>query len=161
MGLRAMIIRTPADLGAAIRARRRILGLDQGALAARVGVQRQWVVKMEAGKATAEVGLVLRTLAALGLQLEIDGDRLSPLASVLKAPSGISYDIDSALERNRGGGALSSLLELGVESGKHGALEERSRPERRGGALSSGLESRPRNPRSRSTGHGSRKKSRR
>ena len=42
-----MVIRTPADLAAAIRAGRRALGLDQAGLAARVGVQRQWVVKIE------------------------------------------------------------------------------------------------------------------
>ncbi len=41
------------------------LGLDQASLATRVGVSRQWIVAVEAGKARAEVGLVLRTLTAV------------------------------------------------------------------------------------------------
>jgi HTH-type transcriptional regulator/antitoxin HipB len=75
-----MVIRTPADLAAAIRAGRRALGLDQAGLAARVGVQRQWVVKIESGKSTAEVGLVLCTLNALGLKTEIGESLDEPAA---------------------------------------------------------------------------------
>jgi DNA-binding XRE family transcriptional regulator len=48
-----MIIRTPADLGATIRAWRLALGLGQAEPAARVGVQRQWIIKIESGKSTA------------------------------------------------------------------------------------------------------------
>lgn len=64
-----MRIRTPADLGALIRGRRTDLGLDQKSLAATVGVSRQWVVEVEKGKSRAEVGLILRTLEALGVNL--------------------------------------------------------------------------------------------
>jgi HTH-type transcriptional regulator/antitoxin HipB len=71
----AMHIRTPLDLGLIIRDRRRKLGLTQGALAAKAGVGRQWLVTIEHGKARAEIGLVLRTLAALGLTLLVDNDR--------------------------------------------------------------------------------------
>jgi HTH-type transcriptional regulator/antitoxin HipB len=94
-----MIIRTPADLGAAIRAGRRAAGLGQADLAARVGVQRQWIIKIESGKSTAEVGLVLRTLNALGLTIEI-GEAFDKSVSD-RPPSGLSYDIDAALERTR------------------------------------------------------------
>ena len=64
-----MAIRTPADLGAVIRERRKRLGLDQAELARRIGVSRQWVVGIERGRARAELGLVLHALNALGLQL--------------------------------------------------------------------------------------------
>ena len=67
-----MQIRTPLDLGLAIRDRRRKLKLSQTELARKVGVGRQWVVAIEHGKPRAELGLVLRTLAALDLPLTID-----------------------------------------------------------------------------------------
>ena len=73
-----MKVRTPLDLGLAIRDQRRKLGLSQAELARKVGVGRQWVVAMEHGKPRAELGLVLRTLSALDLRLTIQpGDRRS------------------------------------------------------------------------------------
>jgi hypothetical protein len=45
-----MRIRTPTDLGAAIRDRRTKLGLAQGALAQKVDVSRQWIVEVEKGQ---------------------------------------------------------------------------------------------------------------
>ena len=68
-----MLIRTPRELGAVIRERRRRHGLGQKELASKIGVSRQWVVEMEKGKARAEVGLVLRALDALGISLSLDG----------------------------------------------------------------------------------------
>ena len=65
-----MSIRTPADLGAVIREHRKLRGLDQAELAKRIGASRQWVVGIERGRARAELGLVLRALDALGVQLE-------------------------------------------------------------------------------------------
>ena len=44
--------------------------MSQEELARAVGVSRRWVSSFEQGKATAEVGLVLRTLDALGIVLE-------------------------------------------------------------------------------------------
>ena len=71
-----MIIRSVKDLGALIRDRRKELGLSQEELAAQVGVRRLWVGQFEAGKATAHVGLVMRTLRVLNLELRIgEGDR--------------------------------------------------------------------------------------
>lgn len=64
-----MRVRTPTDLGAIIRDRRTKLGMDQKSLASQVGVSRQWIVEVEKGKPRAEVGLVLRTLEALGIPL--------------------------------------------------------------------------------------------
>jgi HTH-type transcriptional regulator/antitoxin HipB len=65
-----MRIRTPADLGALIRDRRRQLKLDQAAFAKRIGVSRRWVVLIEHGRPRAELGLVLRALDALNIQLD-------------------------------------------------------------------------------------------
>ena len=66
-----MHLRTSKDIGALIRDRRKRLGLDQKALAERVGVSRQWIIEVEHGKTRAALGLVLRTLAALGVDLAV------------------------------------------------------------------------------------------
>lgn len=68
-----MLITTPRDLGAAIKDRRKQLGLGQAELAARVGVSRQWLIQVEGGKAGVATGLVLRLLNTLGLRLMLDG----------------------------------------------------------------------------------------
>lgn len=64
-----IMLRTPADIGALIKDRRRALGLDQAELAVRIDVGRLWVNQVERGKPGASLGLVLRALAALGLEL--------------------------------------------------------------------------------------------
>lgn len=83
-----MLIRTPTDLGAVIRERRKQLNLDQAGLAKRIGVSRQWVIGIEQGRARAELGLVLRTLDALGIRL-----RSTILTSTSK--TSITPDIDA------------------------------------------------------------------
>ncbi len=65
-----MRIRTPTDLGAVIRDRRKELKLGQAELARRIGTSRQWVVGIEQGRARAELGLALRALDALGIRLD-------------------------------------------------------------------------------------------
>jgi HTH-type transcriptional regulator/antitoxin HipB len=65
-----MFIRTPADLGAVIRDRRKHLKLDQAALAKRIGVSRPWVIEIERGHPRAELGLVLRAFDVLGIRLD-------------------------------------------------------------------------------------------
>jgi HTH-type transcriptional regulator/antitoxin HipB len=72
-----MHLRTPLDLGVAIRDRRRRLHLGQDELAARVGVSRKWIVDVEKGKPRAQIGLVLRTLNALGLHVSLDDNGAS------------------------------------------------------------------------------------
>jgi HTH-type transcriptional regulator / antitoxin HipB len=66
-----MKIKTVTDLGAAIKDARKRQGMDQQALAKRVGVSRQWIIDIEKGKPRASVDLVLRTLDALGMPLDI------------------------------------------------------------------------------------------
>ena len=65
-----MRVRTPSELGALIRDYRTRQKLDQKSLAATVGVSRQWIVEIEKGKARAPLGLILRTLGALGIVLD-------------------------------------------------------------------------------------------
>jgi transcriptional regulator with XRE-family HTH domain len=67
-----MRIQSIADLGAAIKERRIQLGMDQAALAKAAGTSRKWLVEAEKGKARAEVGLILKTLKALGMKLELN-----------------------------------------------------------------------------------------
>lgn len=94
-----MHIRTPLDLGLVIRQQRRHLGLNQTDLASRVGVGRQWIVAIEHGKARAELGLVLRTLAALDLTLAVDGGS----DTAKRKDSGVApIDIDAVVDAAKG-----------------------------------------------------------
>lgn len=68
-----MRIRNTRMIGELIRDGRARLGWSQSRLAEEAGVSRQWVYEMEQGKPSAEVGLVLITLEALGLQLHVTG----------------------------------------------------------------------------------------
>jgi len=66
-----MSARSIRDVAAAVRGRRHDLGISQVELASRAGVSRKWISEFEAGKSTAEFGLVLRVLDALALSLEL------------------------------------------------------------------------------------------
>jgi len=68
-------------MGAYVRERRKLLGWTQRELADKVGVRRLWVVQFEQGKSSAQLGLALRTLKALGISLNASlhpGDSNSP-----------------------------------------------------------------------------------
>ena len=92
-----MRIRTPTDLGALIRDRRIKLALDQRSLAKKVGVSRQWIVEVEKGKPRAEIGLLLRTIDALGVQLMTEEE-----APGKKRHTAPAVDIDSIVAAARG-----------------------------------------------------------
>ena len=62
-------LRTAIDIGALIKDRRRDLGIDQAELARMIGVSRLWVNQVERGKPGASLGLVLRALGAVGVEL--------------------------------------------------------------------------------------------
>lgn len=85
-----MFVRTPADLGAVIRERRKELQLDQATLAERIGVSRQWVIEMERGHARAELALVLRALDALSIQL--DATTMDQTGAHLRGTSAVDID---------------------------------------------------------------------
>lgn len=91
-----LILRTSADFGALIRDRRKALGLGQQELATRIGANRRWVIDVEKGKPRAEVGMILRALDALGVELTILDEGASPNDDVVDAP-----DIDAVIQRAR------------------------------------------------------------
>ncbi len=59
------------SLGAIVRNERKALGLRQAELAAASGVGVRFLVELESGKPTAQIGKVLEVLAALGCSIEI------------------------------------------------------------------------------------------
>jgi transcriptional regulator with XRE-family HTH domain len=82
-------IRSPADLGLAIRAVRRSSHVRIDDLAATAGVSKQFTSDVEHGKSTMQFGLVLKLLAELGVPLEIDipGEAVRALATLRSAAS--------------------------------------------------------------------------
>ena len=88
-----MIVRTTTDRAHLIRDRRSRLLLTQASLADLVGVSRKWIIDLEAGKRTADVSLILRTIKALGLDLEIR-DRADRVDQ-----NGV--DVDQIVERSK------------------------------------------------------------
>jgi HTH-type transcriptional regulator/antitoxin HipB len=87
-------VRTPAEIGALIRDRRRILKLDQADLARMTGVSRLWVNQVERGKPGASLGLILRALDALGVTLIAETTDRIAAKSAGAAPV-ITADIDA------------------------------------------------------------------
>jgi HTH-type transcriptional regulator / antitoxin HipB len=65
-----MRLASARDLGLYVRDRRRRLGMTQADLSASAQVSRRWLSDLEAGKATAEIGLVFKVLHTLELTLE-------------------------------------------------------------------------------------------
>ena len=66
-----MKVQSPQDLGILVREERKKQGWTQAELADRVGVKPLWISAFERGKTTAQIGLVFRTIKALGLNLSV------------------------------------------------------------------------------------------
>jgi len=64
-----ILLRSPADIGALAQSIRRQHGLTQAELAEQAGVGRRFLIELESGKETAQVGKTLRVLAMLGVVL--------------------------------------------------------------------------------------------
>ena len=62
---------TPQQIGKLIRDTRKTQGLRQDELAAAAGVGLRFLVELEAGKTTAQLGKTLSVLAALGCTIAI------------------------------------------------------------------------------------------
>ncbi len=70
--------------------------MSQADLAAHADVSRKWVYEFEAGKPSAELGLILRVLEALGLELAIS------LEEEARAPGrGDVVDLDVLINEHR------------------------------------------------------------
>ena len=67
-----MKIQSPQDLGAYVRVERKKRRWTQAELASRAGVKPLWISQFERGKPSAQIGLVMRTLKALGLVISVD-----------------------------------------------------------------------------------------
>lgn len=85
----------PRDLASIARGQRQRRKLTQTQVAHEVGVSRQWLSEFESGKPTAELGLVLRVLDYLGLEMIV--------SERAKRPEGRSpeLDLDDLLARHR------------------------------------------------------------
>lgn len=60
-------LRTPSDIGGLVKRRRKTLGLSQTALADQAGVGRRFLVELENGKPSSQIGKVLRVMSMLGI----------------------------------------------------------------------------------------------
>lgn len=88
-------IRSVRDLAAAVRGQRRDLALSQAELARRAGVARKTISELETGKAAPELGLMLRVLAQLGLELQVGA------GSRLRASRAGAVDLDAIVAEHR------------------------------------------------------------
>jgi HTH-type transcriptional regulator/antitoxin HipB len=69
--------------------------MSQAELAKRAGVSRKWIYEFEARKPTAELGLLLRVLDALGLGIELTPcDRRADVTET-------ALDLDAVIEEYR------------------------------------------------------------
>ena len=66
-----MITQSPKQLGAAIRARRKELKVTQKDLTLTCGTGLRFIIDLEKGKQTCQIGKILQVLNALGLELQI------------------------------------------------------------------------------------------
>ena len=66
-------IRSPQQLGDALRAARKQLALTQPQLALAAGVGVRFIVELEAGKPTLRLENVLRVIDALGGEIQLSG----------------------------------------------------------------------------------------
>jgi HTH-type transcriptional regulator/antitoxin HipB len=71
------LVRSALDIGAAIRKKRKEDGLTLADAAGLCNVNYRFLSDLENGKATAQLGKVLQTLHALGIEIELQ-DRTWP-----------------------------------------------------------------------------------
>jgi len=100
-----MWVDMPDDLARLVRDRRRAMRWSQQELARRAGVSRQWIVALEGAKPTTELGLVLKTLAVLGLRVDVRELALEPaIAAALDSAAA-----DLASRTHSGGSGMRRL----------------------------------------------------
>ncbi|NRQ16396.1 hypothetical protein BHMPCIPO_03656 [Ensifer sesbaniae] len=64
-------VKTPSDIGTLVRSARKEQKLRQDELAGVAGVGLRFIVDLEAGKPTAQIGKVLQVLQTLGCSVDI------------------------------------------------------------------------------------------
>ena len=68
---------TPENIGSVVRSTRKKLGVTQRALAMTSGTGLRFIIDMEKGKPTCQIGKVLTALQTLGIKIEL----ISPAGS--------------------------------------------------------------------------------
>lgn len=71
IGYMAMKITDSKSLGKVVREARRALGVTQDQLALTSGTNRRFIIELEQGKPTAQIGKVLQVLRTLGCSLDL------------------------------------------------------------------------------------------
>ncbi len=106
-----MIVRSSQEMALLVRLTRQQRGMTQGGLAAAIGVTRQAVSNMEAGRTTPSVALVLVALAALDLEVDVlpkrqgGGDSTLAARRPTSGAGGAPVDLDEVLAAVRDGEA--------------------------------------------------------
>ncbi|MGH3327609.1 MAG: helix-turn-helix domain-containing protein [Streptomycetales bacterium] len=77
------------DWAAAVRRRRRVLGLTQGDLADLAGCTRRTIVVLEGGKASVRLDILLSVLSVLGLRLRVEKGRADGARGGVEVQSGL------------------------------------------------------------------------
>ena len=110
---------TVNEIRLAALSQRRALALSQSQLASQTGVSRKWLSEFERGKTAAELGLVLRLLNGLGLQIavtlalpKIETEKSSKIAKKIAANSNKStlVDLDKLLNQYTINSCLMQIL---------------------------------------------------
>lgn len=70
-----MVVRTSIELGSALRARRRDLGLAQEEVSGVIGVNRRVIGELEGGKGTVQLQIAMEAARVLGLDIELEPRR--------------------------------------------------------------------------------------
>lgn len=82
-----------AAVGALVRQARLAAGITQSELAQRIGASRFWVAAFEKGKPSAELGLALNAIHALGLAIRIEPKIPSARGTPAKAQRATAHDM--------------------------------------------------------------------
>lgn len=93
------LLRSAQQLGIAVRLKRQERGLSQIAMAELLGVERKWVLRLEAGNPKAEFALVLKALDLLGIRAFLR-DESQPAKSTAAGSSRLD-EVFSRVQRRR------------------------------------------------------------
>jgi HTH-type transcriptional regulator / antitoxin HipB len=93
------ILRNAEQLGMTIRLKRKERGLSQNKLAELLGVERKWVLRLEAGNPKAEFGLVLKTLNVLSLRASLGDEDRPPSRKDRETPTSRLDEVFQRLQR--------------------------------------------------------------
>lgn len=72
------VVRSGSDLGAAIGEIRAARGITQADLSEQLGVSRSWLAKLERGRTTHMVSLLVRLLSNMGATVVVEFDDRKP-----------------------------------------------------------------------------------